>query len=168
MEASFRGEGTGTAFKGEGAGTAFKGEGAGTAFTGEGAGTAFTGEGAGTAFKGEGAGTAFTGEGTRTALRREWAGTVFREEGTGTVCFCCAVASSRIPASSECIEGPCVGLAFLLGRLLAAVGFALAALARVARRGLVSVMAGCWGEEEEEGGGLGLVYARPALLATVT
>ena len=158
MEASFRGEGMGTAFKGDEVGTAFTG----------GVEASFRGEGTGTAFKGEGAGTAFTGEGAGTALRREWAGTVFREEGTGTVCFCCAVASSRVPASSECIEGPCVGLAFLLGRLLAAVGFALAALARVARRGLVSVMAGCWGEEEEEGGGLGLVYARPALLAKVS
>ena len=159
MEASFRGEGMGTAFKGDEVGTVLTGEGVEASFRGEGTGTAFTGEGAG---------TAFMGEGTGTALRREWAGTVFREEGTGTVCFCCAVASSRIPASSECIEGPCVGLAFLLGRLLAAVGFALAALARVARRGLVSVMAGCWGEEEEEGGGLGLVYARPALLAKVS
>lgn len=134
MDASFKGEGT--AFKGEE--TAFKGE--GTAFKGEG--TAFKGEE--TAFKGEGGVTAFKKEGGGTAFRGEGAGSAFRGEDTGAVCFCCAVVSSRIPVSSDCIVGPCVGLVFLLERLLAAVGFALAALARVARRGLVSAMAGCW------------------------
>lgn len=131
----------------DGAGTVFREEGAGTDFRGEGVGTVFRGEGAGTVFKGEGAGTVFRGEGA--------AGTACLDSNLSPTACDWTDVSSRIAVSSECMVGPCARVAFLLGRLLAAVvcDLALAPPERVARRALVSVPVGC-GQGREGGDGL--------------
>lgn len=121
--------------------------------------------GVGTVFRGEGAGTVFRGEGAEYGVSVVLHG--------GTVCFdsnlspaACdwTAVSSRTAFSSECIVGPCVCVAFLLGRLVAAVvrGFALAAPKRVARRALVSAPVGCGqGRDGQGGDGLSVPCRHP-------